>query len=181
MQNPTNMTANKEKLKELITKQIKKMDEKAFDLDAWKKSTIIILEKLFGPKDNRIHAIDSLHYDYGSWSLRDTTGKSMTKEACVKTGKAILETALDELEVFGEEAAEIKAQADGFKNDIIEILDDELRGSEFRELKKILEEKGTNETEKQNQVAMVIRNFGEDTSASILARILVSTQIDTAL
>ncbi|MDT8308218.1 MAG: hypothetical protein RQ866_01725 [Bacteroidales bacterium] len=175
------MKLDKEQLKVLIMKQINKMEEKGFDLDAWKKSTIIILEKIFGPHDNRIEAIASLHYDYGSWSLRDTTGKTMTKESCIKTGKAILETALDEVDVFGLDAGKLQQASKEAIENIIKILDEELRGSELRAVKKALDEKSSNDNEAVEQIAMVIRNFGENSAATVLARILIENKVGKSM
>ena len=57
----------KEKEIELIRNQIKKLDNKDFDLEAWKISTILILERVFGYDSSKITKIKNIHQDLSSW------------------------------------------------------------------------------------------------------------------
>ena len=75
---------------DLLKAQIDKLNAKGFDLDAWKKYTIIILARIFGENTQKIKQIDSIEYDYSSWSLRDTTGSNSYLDTCKKLGKEIL-------------------------------------------------------------------------------------------
>ena len=64
----------------LLKEQIIRLDEKKFDLEAWKNHTIIFLERIFGKDSSKIKMIKELHYDYSSWSLRDTAAAGKTKD-----------------------------------------------------------------------------------------------------
>ena len=44
----------------LLKKQIDKLDDKDFDLEAWKKYTIILLARIFGDKTEKIRQIESI-------------------------------------------------------------------------------------------------------------------------
>lgn len=174
------MIIMKDQYKELIQKQIDKLSSKDFELDAWKRSTLIILEKIFGPKDIRLQSIRELHYDYGSWSLRDTTGGNMTKEACLKAGKAVLETAIDEIEIFGiPELADM--QQNSTADNIKRLIEEELRGSEYRDIITYVKENDMKEDKNITQLRILIKELGDEVSIDILASILTLEDIKVVL
>ncbi len=89
------------KYMQLIQRQIEKLDQEDFDLEAWKSGTNTILHRVLGEATPHIKQIDSLKIDYSSWALRDSNSKYNPIETCKKKGKAILEAALDEIEILG--------------------------------------------------------------------------------
>lgn len=89
------------KFMQLIERQIEKLGQEDFDLEAWKSGTITILHRVLGETTPHIQQIDSLKIDYSSWALRDSNSKYNPIETCKKKGKAILEAALDEIEILG--------------------------------------------------------------------------------
>lgn len=91
----------KEKHILLIDKQIEKLSEADFNLEAWKSATIYLLRKIFGETDAKIREIDNLKIDYSSWALRDSDSKYQPIENCKRKGREILEIAKDEIELFG--------------------------------------------------------------------------------
>ena len=97
------MTSFKEKGIKLLEKQISKLAEKDFDLEAWKSSTIHLLSMLFSADDPKIKEIIGLKIDYGSWALRDSGSDYKPLESCKKKGKEILEIAKDELDLLGDQ------------------------------------------------------------------------------
>ena len=85
----------------LLKKQIGKLDDEQFDLEAWKTSAITVLQRVFGEGDVRAKQIDQLKIDYSSWALRDSNANYKPVEAAKLKGKEILSTAIDEIEIFG--------------------------------------------------------------------------------
>src|SRR5690606_7883274 len=87
----------------LLKQQIERLDEKRFDLGAWKNRTILFLERLFGNDSPKLKMINDLHYDYSSWSLRDTAaeGSARDKDPVRIQAKEILEATIAELEMLG--------------------------------------------------------------------------------
>lgn len=85
----------------LLKKQITKLDDELFDLEAWKTSTIVVLHRIFGETDSRAKQVDGLKIDYSSWALRDSNANYKPVETAKLKGKEILNTAIEEIEIFG--------------------------------------------------------------------------------
>lgn len=164
---------NPEKSIEVLKGQIQKLEEKEFDLNAWKNFTVLILERIFGRENKKIEAIDKIKYDQGSWVLRDETGYTNSIEACKKLGSEVLEEAIMELETFG--LPEKSPDTISFEV-IITALKDELTGSQFREIKKAIAGNGTKESIKKILITK-LRGYGSDASWSIIANILANEQV----
>lgn len=157
----------------VLKSQIEKLDARKFDLNAWKESTIILLDRIFGPLNERSDAIRKIKYDQGSWVLRDETGSTNSLVACKNLGKEVLESAILELENFGmPDMSDQSIQLDV----IIRALEDELTGSQFREIKKSLQEKGSIE-DKKKVIMTKLKAFGRDTAFAIIAGILTDKQV----
>ncbi len=58
----------------LLQQQMDRLFVKDFDLDPWKKYTIILLEKIFGPDNIKSQMIKKVEFEFSSWSLRDASG-----------------------------------------------------------------------------------------------------------
>ena len=85
----------------LLNKQIDKLNADSFDLEAWKTSTISVLHRIFGESDPRAKQIEGLKIDYSSWMLRDSNANYKPVETAKLKGKEVLNTAIDEIEIFG--------------------------------------------------------------------------------
>ncbi len=85
----------------LLKKQIEKLAQEDFDLEAWKTSAITVLQRVFGETDLRAKQIDNLKIDYSSWMLRDSNSHYKPIETAKLKGKEILNTAIEEIEIFG--------------------------------------------------------------------------------
>ncbi len=85
----------------LLKKQIGKLEDEHFDLEAWKSSAIAVLSRVFGKNDARVDQIDDLKIDYSSWALRDSSSNYKPVETAKLKGKEILNTAVEEIEIFG--------------------------------------------------------------------------------
>jgi len=161
---------------ELLKEQIKKLDVKNFDLKAWKEYTIVLLARIFGDDSQKIKQIESIEYDYSSWSLRDTSGTSSYLKTCKKLGKEILDASISEIENFGLPEKEKKAEVSEIIQIIIDALQDELKGSQFREIKEILKAKDKEEVKKKKIFDKFV-NYSAETANEILSKILVNSKI----
>jgi len=155
----------------LLKTQIDKLTAKDFDLDAWKKYTIVILARIFGENSVKIKQIDNIEYDYSSWSLRDTTGSNIYLDSCKKLGREILQASIDELETLGLPKSE--EAPDEFFNVITGALQDELKGSQVKEINKILSSNEKPE-KKREKILEKLKEYGSDISHDILSNILTS-------
>jgi hypothetical protein len=155
----------------LLQAQLEKLKARDFDLDAWKKATIIILERIFGENNQKIHQIESIEYDYSSWSLRDTTGSNTYLESCKKLGREILQASIDELETLG--LPQTSETPDEFFQVISNALRDELKGSQYREISQILASGDTQEA-KREKILEKLKEYGSDVAQDVLSNILTS-------
>ncbi len=64
----------KEKYIVLLSEQLDKLNSTTFDFTAWKKSTVLLMSSIFGVNNVRTKAIESIEYEFNSWSLRDESG-----------------------------------------------------------------------------------------------------------
>jgi hypothetical protein len=160
-----------EKEIQLLKAQIDKLSRKDFDLDAWKKATIIVLARIFGENNLKIKQIESIEYDYSSWSLRDTTGFNTYLDSCKKLGREILQACIDELETLG--LPKTEETSDEFFLVITGALQDELKGSQVREISQVLSS-GESPEAKREKILEKLKEYGSDISHDILSNILTS-------
>ncbi len=151
----------------LLKQQIERLDEKRFDLNAWKNRTILFLERIFGNNSPKLKMINELHYDYSSWNLRDTAagGSAKDKDPVRIQAKDILEATIAELEMLGlpkekEEQYQLK-----------ELLEDELTGKQMKEIKLILKSDKDNKPE---EVSKILESLPKEKLTGILASLLTS-------
>jgi len=162
---------------EVLKNQIQKLNAKDFDLIAWKNFTVLLLERIFGGETKKIESIQNIKYDKGSWVLRDETGYANSMEACKKLGREVLEEAILELETFGvpeTSADQVDIQV------IMNALEDELTGTQFREIKKALTEEKQIEDKKKILITK-LKSYGPDTVFAIVANILSNQQVTKKL
>ena len=88
---------------ELLRIQMAKLEEADFDLEAWKSGSIVLLSRIFGDSSSKLNQLEKIKFDFGSWSLRDSTGSKDQMESCKKRCRGILEASIIELEVLGVE------------------------------------------------------------------------------
>jgi hypothetical protein len=157
----------------LLEEQIEKLEQKNFDLTAWKTHTSIILARIFGEESQKIKQIEKLEYEYNSWALRDTTGHSAYLDSCKKLGREILEASINEIQVLGTPGKHSDKAGKMDISVILEALNDELKGSQFKSLLKTLKS-NINPDEKKRVVHEIIREIGEETNRAILESILLN-------
>jgi hypothetical protein len=158
---------------ELLELQIDKLDAKDFELEAWKKYTIIILARIFSDKSEKINQIDKLEYEFSSWSLRDASGNESYEEGTKKLAREILQASIDELKAFGlpQQFAE-DDQSEKSIQEFLNILLDELKGSQVKQLKTILSSK-ENKDEKRRKIKEILEEIGEYSAYEVLISMLM--------
>ena len=161
---------------EILKQQIEKLSEKDFDLEAWKKYSVVLIARIFGDNSQKIKQIESIEYDYSSWALRDTSGSSSYMETCKKLGEEILKASISEIEVFGLPEKEKNIETSKIHDSIISSLQDELKGSQFKEIISIIKSDKKPKV-KKNLIFEKLNNFGIDTSNEILSNILCNLKI----
>jgi hypothetical protein len=149
----------------LLKEQIARLNEKNFDLEAWKNHTLIFLERIFGKDNSKIRMIKELTYDYSSWSLRDTAaaGKTKDKDPIRMQAEEILVAAIAELEHLGLPQAKLE------KEKVWELLNDELTGKQVKEIQAILK---SEEPEKTEKISNILEKLETETLAKVIAKLL---------
>ncbi len=148
----------------LLKEQMERLNEKQFDLDAWKNQTIIFLERIFGKESSKVKLIRELHYDYSSWNLRDTTGAGQSKDPLRFQAKGILEATIEELEKLG--LPEDKKES----GRLHELLLDELTGKQMKEIETILH---SDMADRQERIAKILDLLEKENLTHMLARLLL--------
>lgn len=157
---------------ELLEKQIGKLDAKDFDLEAWKKYTIIILARIFGDKSEKINQIDKLEFEFSSWTLRDASGNESYEEGTKKLAREILEASIDELKAFGVPRQVIEDHSEKTIEEFLNLLLDELKGSQVKQLKTILASRESKD-EKKRKIKEILEGLGEYGAYQVLISMLM--------
>lgn len=149
----------------LLKRQIERLDEPKFDLEAWKNHTLIFLERIFGKENQKIKMIKELAYDYSSWSLRDTAaaGKTKDKDPVRLQAQEILNATIEELEMLGLPKNKSSEQK------VWELLNDELTGKQTREIKEIMQSESNDKVAK---IQSLLELLNKENLANIIAKLL---------
>jgi hypothetical protein len=169
----------KEQQIELLRKQIEKLEDKKFDLQAWKKHTVILLAGIFGEDNIKVKQIEKIEYEYNSWSLRDTSGYSSYLDSCKKLGREILQASISELEIAGA-PSETKQTGNIEIQIILDALDDELKGSQYKAMMKLLKSE-ENYEEKARRLNDILKELDSETIMAIIKGILLHEKFRDAL
>jgi hypothetical protein len=134
----------------LLQEQIERLQDKKFDLEAWKNHTLIFLERIFGKDSSKLKMIKDLGYDYSSWNLRDTAaaGKTNDKDPVLMQAAEILNAAITELKLLG--LPETKKE----NQKILELLSDELTGKQMKELERLIKSEDADKSEKITEILL---------------------------
>lgn len=171
---------------ELIKKQIQKLEAADFDLKAWKSSSILILDRIFGSDFQGIQNIANIKYSSGGIYTGNSSTSWNNMDSCKKQGKEILETCITELETFGARE-KIQPNNSGINinltqnqsvniNLLVSALEDELTVSQMREVNEIMQSKNDSAS-KKSKILEKIKSFGNDVASNILANILTNPAI----
>ena len=124
----------------LLKAQVEKLNQKSFDLEAWKNQTLLFLNRIFGASHPIVKMILDLRYDYSSWHLRDATGNEKLDDPVKMQAREILDAAIMELETLG-----LPGQT-GNSEKVTELLQQEMTGKQWKELADILADQTENQT-----------------------------------
>jgi hypothetical protein len=172
---------------ELLRGQIGKLSDSAFDIEAWKQSTNILLSRIFGPNSQGVKSINQIKYtSIGIYGGGGPGFSSNNLEKCKVQGRNIVEACISELETFGipEKTVSGKHGINIAVNQhqtvnvhlLVSALENELTGTQFRELKEIMNSKEGPEKKKE-RLKDKLKSFGKDVSSNILASILTNPNI----
>lgn len=160
----------------MLQEQIDKLEQKDFDLKSWKIYTNSILERIFGEGNRKIRQIEELRYDFGSWSLRDASGAKKNKDTVRSMAREILEAAISELHNFGLPEQEGSTEEEADFSFVHEALQDELKGSQYKAIRNILEA-NVSEEEKRSDLKEVLKSLEHDALLNILTEIIMNPRI----
>ncbi|GAP71130.1 hypothetical protein BA6E_125571 [Bacteroidales bacterium 6E] len=149
----------------LLKEQIERLNEPRFDLEAWKNQTVIFLERIFGKESTKVRLIRDLHYDYSSWSLRDTTGAGQSKDPVKFQARSILQATIEEIEKMG--LPDEQPEADK----LMELLREELTGRQIKEIETI---KNSEASDRPERLADILETLEKENLSRMLARLLLA-------
>lgn len=164
----------------LLQQQIDKLYTDDFELAPWKKYTVVLLERIFGPGSEKIRLINEIDFEFSSWSLRDASGNESYEEKSKREAQEILQAAIDELKTFGLPDRSKKEAANKTLTELLNFLLDELKGSQVKQLKDILSS-DDNEEEKKRKVKDILQSLGESGATEVLSNILLHPEIQSVL
>ncbi|MCB0805703.1 MAG: hypothetical protein KDC05_07870 [Bacteroidales bacterium] len=160
----------------LLESQLEKLNKKDFDLEAWKQYTVVLLARIFGEYDPKIKQIEKIEYDFSSWALRDTTGKSAYMETCKKLGREVLQASIDELKTFGVPDKDIPEKKAVPVEVIIESLEDELKISQLRKLSEIVNSE-IDQNEKRKKLLNLVKSLDEKFSDNFILNLFTNPSL----
>jgi hypothetical protein len=163
MEKTTNKSANYALIEERLTR----LDKKNFDWSAWKKGTLLVLEKVFGKDSLYVKELESTDYHYNSWSLRDTAGSDDPVKAGVRE---LLNICLTEAEHQSENKPENKENATS--EQIKEIVKQFLDNATLAEIAKIAESNVPSMT-KEEHIQKIISDKLPKHQNALLTKILL--------
>lgn len=152
-----------EKATKLLKRQVEKLSSEDFDLEAWKSSAIAVITRIFGEDNSRIEQIKNLKIDYGSWALRDAKASYNPLESSKKVGREIVESAIDEIEIFDNE---------GHFIDINQLLESKLKLSDYEAIMEILNS-SVSKSEKRSKLIKSLDTLDKQKLVSVLEELLI--------
>ena len=159
----------------LLEQQIEKLNTPDFDFEAWKKYSILILSRIFGSNDEKIIQLNNIDFEFTSWSLRDASGNESYEEGSKKLATEVLKAAIDELKIYGLPNID-NDKTDVATRELLNIILDEFKGSQVKELANILLSRDS-KIEKKRRVKEIIEEIGEHASYDIIINILTNPAI----
>ena len=164
----------------ILQQQIDKLYAKDFELQPWKNYTIILLERIFGPENEKIKMIREVEFEFSSWSLRDASGNESYEEGSKKLAREILQAAIDELKAFGLPDISKDIHSEQAISELLNCLLDELKGSQVKELRNILSS-NENQEEKKRKINEMLQNLGEYGAYGVITNILIHPKAQSIL
>lgn len=158
--------------------------------NVWQKETVLTLINIYSENDKRIKSFEEIQ-SYINFGL---SGIDKFHEASAEADR-ILKSLIQDISDFGIIKSDSNTKVGGINlnvnqhnhqtqttnvevnlNLLVEILKDELKGSQVKELKTIIESNEEPEIRKKNFVEK-IKSFGSDVASNILANLLTNPQV----
>lgn len=153
-----------EKEIELLRELMSQLNEKDFDLEAWKNRTVICLEPVFGSDSSIVRMIRDLKYDYSSWALRDVSGAGKPTNPVISKATEIMEAAIVRMQTFGPPKENVLAEK------VWSLLDEELTGKQVRQLRELVQ---ISDPQQKEKISQILENIDNHVLARILAALLL--------
>jgi hypothetical protein len=151
----------------LLEERLSKLDQKNFDWTAWKKGTLLVLEKIFGKDSLYVKELINTDYHYNSWSLRDTAGS----EDPVKAGvRELLYICLTEVE--HSQPGNVPPSAPSNKDEMKELVKQFLDDATLAKISKIARADSP-DIAKEEQVQKIISEKIDKYQTILLGKILL--------
>lgn len=184
---------------ELLTRQLQQIEQigknpetikdGTYGVEAWKSSTISILERIFGTKSRKIQEIEKIRLGQ---SVTYSGQPRYYTETVKEQAKAIIEACIAELEMLGESEPNfgngkginltVLQSQDNKQTISLDIIVSELRneltGNQLDQIQSILDSQET-EVYKKKTVTEKLKGFGINTLSNIIAGILTNPNIYT--
>jgi len=154
----------------LLQQQLNKLEARDFDLESWKKYTIVLLSRIFSENSQKIKLIENLEYEFNSWSLRDASGNESYEDGTKKLAAEIIQASIDEINAFGIDA-EKSSNEDA--EQVLQLIFDELKGSQVKAIKQIIA-LDESDDEKKRQVFEIVESMGEKTAFELISQIILN-------
>lgn len=160
---------HKESYLTLLQEQLSKIEDRSFDLSAWKKATALVVESYFGANSPHVKAIERLNYEYNSWALRDESGISDPIKADCRSIINIIIKELQNSEIKQNPANNVE---EANLNFVWLPFEDELTGASSKKLKALIQEVDVTAEE----IEKFLKDLPGQTTVNILNRILSSDE-----
>lgn len=151
----------------LIEELIARLDGKPFDLQSWKTNAIMILGRIFGENSRKVEMVRAIQPDYGSWSLRDTSGRISQLDECKKMGREILEASITELQAFG-----VPEKEERTADPVMKALEEYVTVKQSREITGILDS-DQKPKDKREKITEILKNLDQVDLLGIVALALI--------
>ena len=156
----------------LLEQQIERLTAKNFNLESWKSYTLLVLLKIFGAENEFVRQIEQIDFSYNSWSLRDASGNESYEEGKKGQAREILQAAIDELTIYGVPKNRLRSE-EQFAHELMNLILDELKGSQVKQLKSILTS-SHDEEEKKRLIRELLSELSQNSLNSLVTEILMS-------
>jgi hypothetical protein len=159
--------------------------------NTWQKSTVLTLINLYSESDKRVKSFEKIEaYNFYAISGIDRTQKAIieAKELLQNLIKDIQDFGLPQKQISSTNKSDININVNQNNNQnqttnitikldfLIEILKDELKGYQVKELKEILDSE-LDEKQKKKNFFEKIKSFGSDIASNILAGLITNPSI----
>lgn len=166
-----------EKYRLLLTGHLEKLDARDLNLESWKLSAQVLLDRIFGRNNTYSDRIGAISTDHSSWSLRDTSGSMSAMELCRTQGRDILGLAIHELDLDGGGQQKNSGTRQKHQEHLFTAVEEGLKVSQYREIREILMSDRIDE-DKLQLLEDAFLNFGGHVAPGILASLVLRNGLE---